>query len=72
MKTVLQGLSVILVVIAGICFFVGGLVISEISKTGRALAEVEGTGLAVACGLLAFIAKSVADNLDDDEDSAGR
>lgn len=72
MKTVLQGLSVILVVIAGISFFVGGLVISEISKTGRALAEVEGIGLAFACGLLAFIAKSVADNLDDDEDSAGR
>jgi len=36
------------------------------------LAEVEGVGLAVACGVLGFIAKTVADNLDEGNDTSGQ
>ena len=72
MKSVLRGLSQLLLVIAGLSFFVGGRAISEITKTERMLAEVEGIGLAVVCGALAFIAKSAADNLDEGNDTSGQ
>ena len=66
MKPLLRGASQLLAVIAGLSFFVGGRVISAVSRTEWALAEVEGIGVAFLCGLLAFVAKSVADNFDQD------
>jgi len=70
MKTLLRGLAQLLFVFAGLSFFVGGLVIGILAKTERALAEVEGIGLAVVCGGLGFLAKSVGDNLDDGDSSS--
>jgi hypothetical protein len=71
MKTLLRGVAQLLFVIAGLSFLVGGRAISIFAKTERVLAEAEGIGLAVVCGGLGFLAKSVGDNLDD-EDSSGQ
>ncbi len=65
MKTLLRGVAQLLFVFAGLSFFVGGLAINILTKTELMLAEVEGVGLAVACGALGFLAESVGDNLDD-------
>ena len=70
MKSVLRGLSQLLLVIAGFSFFVGGRAISEFAKIERMIAEVEGIGLAVVCGVIAFVAKTAADNLDKGNDTS--
>ena len=73
MKSLLRGASNTLFVIAGLSFFVGGRAISEFTKTDRVLAEGLGIGLTVVCAALGMVAKSRADDLDDDdEDSASQ
>ena len=73
MKSLLRGASNTLFVIAGLSFFVGGRAISEFTKTDRVLAEGLGIGLTVVFAALGMLAKSRADDLDDDdEDSASQ
>ena len=70
MKSLLKGTSQALIVIAALLFFWGGRAISEFAKMERVGAEVIGIGSAVVLGILAFIAKSAADNLDGKDSSA--
>ena len=72
LKAVLRGVSWLLLVVAGLAFWVGGRVITEFSKTDRMFAEMEGIGLAVVAGALGFAAKTEADNLDEGKDSSGQ
>jgi hypothetical protein len=71
-RYLLRGVSWLLLAVAGIAFLVGGRAISEFGKTDRVLAEMEGLGLAIVTGGLGLVAKTAADNLDQDEDSLGR
>jgi Na+/H+ antiporter NhaC len=70
MKSLLKGISQTLMVVATLLFLFGGRAISELAKMERVGAEVIGIGLAVVLGILAFIAKSAADNLDAKDSSA--
>jgi hypothetical protein len=71
MKALLRGISQVLFVIAGLLFFVGGRVISGLTKTDRMSAEMLGIGLAFVFGIFGMVAKNASDNLDD-EDSTGQ
>jgi uncharacterized membrane protein YecN with MAPEG domain len=57
LKPFLQGVSSVLIVIAGLSFFVGGRIIHEFGAVDRALAEIIGIGLAFLCLLLGAVAK---------------
>lgn len=70
MKPLLKGASQLLFVIAGLLFLVGGRAISEFTKTDRVLAEFLGIGLAVVFVVLGFVAKSAADDLNDENSAA--
>jgi hypothetical protein len=71
MKALLRGISQVLFVIAGLLFFVGGLVISGFAKMDRVSAEMLGIGSAFVFGIFGMVAKNASDNLDD-EDSGGQ
>ncbi len=70
MKSLLKGASQTLFAIAGLSFLVGGRAISEFTKTDRVLAEGLGIGLTVVCALLGMLAKTKADDLDDEDSAA--
>ncbi len=63
MKSLLKRISQTLMVIAALLFLFGGRAISEFAKMERLGAEVIGIGSAVVLGILAFIAKSAADDI---------
>src|SRR4029077_5645510 len=65
LKVLLRGVSWLLLVVAGLAFWVGGWAISDFAKTDRIFAEMEGITLAVVVGGLGFAAKTAADNLDE-------
>jgi hypothetical protein len=71
-KYLLRGVSWLLLAVAGLAFLVGGRAISEFGKTDRIVAEMEGIGLAIVTGGLGLVAKTAAENLDEDEDSSGQ
>jgi hypothetical protein len=67
----LTGLSSLLVLIAAGSFFVGGRFIHTKYGTERALAEMEGIGLAVVLGALAAWAKQAGEpSVHEDDDEA--
>lgn len=68
-KALLQGIGWLLLVIAGLAFWVGGRALHEFVGVERALAEMEGIGLAAVCGVLGYAAKSAAENLLDPEEN---
>jgi hypothetical protein len=72
LKATLRGVSWLLLVVAGLTFWVGGRVIAEFAKTDWMFAEMEGISLAVAVGALGFAAKTAADNLDEERDLSGQ
>lgn len=63
LKALLRGVAWLLFGIAALTFWVGGLAISKFTKTEQILAEIEGIGLAVGCGLLGAWAKATGDDL---------
>ena len=65
-KVLLHALSGLLFVIGGSAFWVGGIVINEVAKVGRALSEFLGLAVAAACIGLGLVAKTSADGLDED------
>lgn len=48
-------------VLAGLAFWVGGRLISELTKADRVFAEIAGIALAVVCVVLGVIAKFTDD-----------
>jgi len=70
LKLLLRGLAWALLAIATFAFWEGGRIISKFTKTGRIIAEMEGIGLALLTGALAFIAIIVANDLGAGEDSS--
>lgn len=72
LKSVLRGVSWLLLTIAGLSFWVGGRAITEFAKTDRILGEMLGLAIAVVTGAIGFLVKSAADNLDSGEDSAAQ
>ena len=72
LKSVLRGVSWLLVTIAGLALWVGGRAISEFAKTDRILGKMLGLGIAVVTGALAFVAKRAADNLESPEDPSSQ
>jgi len=67
MKQFLRAMSRIFFVLAGLAFLVGGRVINAATRNDRALAEMEGIGLAFLFGLIGFTAHSWSESLDDGE-----
>ena len=70
MKSVLNGTSQVLFLIAALLFLVGGRAISEFTKTDRLLSEFLGIGLAVVFLVLGFVAKNAADDLNGEDSAA--
>jgi hypothetical protein len=68
-KYLLRGLGWVLFVIAGLSFWAGGRAISEFGKVERILAEVLGIGIAIACGVLGFLAKAAGEHLGEQDES---
>jgi hypothetical protein len=64
LKHFLQGVSSVLIVIAGTSFFVGGRIIHEFGAVDRTLAEIIGIGLAFACLILAVVAKHKIEDVE--------
>jgi amino acid permease len=64
MQRVLEGVSTTLAVMAGLSFFVGGVVVYATGKADRLLAELVGIGFTFLCVILAAIAKYKAEDLE--------
>ena len=64
LKHFLQGVSSVLIVIAGMSFFVGGRVIHEFGTVDRTLAEIIGIGLAFVCLILVVVAKHKIEDIE--------
>jgi hypothetical protein len=71
MKAFLKGTSQVLFVMAGLLFFVGGIVLSAVAKMDLLSAEMLSIGAAFVLGIFGMVANNAADNLDD-EGSAGQ
>lgn len=56
--------------IAALVFLIGGQMFDAFAQTGRTLGEIFGIGISVLVGGLSHIAKSAADNFDDDEEGS--
>jgi hypothetical protein len=61
--SLLQGLAWLLFAIAGLAFWIGGRALHDFAKTDRMLAEMEGIGIAVVCGVLGSLTKAAGDRL---------
>ncbi len=72
LKAFLHGLAWFLLAVAGLSFWIGGRAISEFGKVDRILAEFLGLSLAGGAGLLGYILKEKANDLDDSSDSSGQ
>ena len=55
LRALLSVASIAMFTIAGLSFLLGGRAISEIEGVDRLVAEVEGIGIAVVCGVLAYL-----------------
>ena len=69
LKAFLRVGSWLLLGIAGIAFWVGGRAISEFAKVDRILAEFLGLLIAVVTGIVGYVLKTSADDLDGTEDA---
>lgn len=72
LKSLLSGAAWLLFVVAGFAFLVGGRAISEFWGTDRILAEMAGIGLAVVTGVLGYMAKTAAEDINEGEDSSSQ
>jgi len=72
LKASLRAGSWLLLGIAGIAFWVGGRAISEFAKVDRILAEFLGLLIAVVTGIVGYVLKTSADDLDGTEDSTSQ
>lgn len=72
LKAFLRAGSWLFLGIAGIAFWVGGRAISEFAKVDRILAEFLGPLIAVLTGIVGYVLKTSADDLDGTEDSTSR
>ena len=66
MKALLTGTSQLLLVLAGLLFFVGGRVISALTKTDWLMGEMMAIGVAFVLVIFGVVAKNAADNFDDE------
>ena len=66
MKALLTGTSQLLFVLAGLLFFVGGRVISALTKTDWLMGEMMAIGVAFVLVIFGVVAKNAADNFDDE------
>ncbi len=66
----LEALSWLLFGLAGLSFWVGGRAIREFAKSDRILAEMAGIGLAVIFGGAGALAKSFAEQIQEDVEQA--
>jgi len=64
LKYFLNGLSLLLAVIGGLFFFIGGLVIHALGKVDRFLAELMGIAVAFVCLIGCGIAKHMIDDIE--------
>jgi uncharacterized membrane protein YecN with MAPEG domain len=64
LKHFLQGMSTVLIVIAGMSFFFGGRAIHEFGAIDRTLAEIIGIGLAFLCFILGVVAKYKIEDIE--------
>ena len=64
LKHFLKGASSVLIVIAGISFFIGGRAIHEFGAVDRTLAEIIGIGLAFLCFILGVVAKYKIEDIE--------
>ena len=64
LKYFLKGLSTVLAVIGGLFFFIGGLLIHELSKADRFLAELQGIGAAVVCFVGMLVARHFIEEIE--------
>ena len=64
LKHFLQGVSSVLIVIAGMSFFFGGRAIHEFGTVDRTLAEIIGIGLAFLCLILGVVAKYKIEDIE--------
>jgi len=71
MKSLGEGVSQTLFVIAVLLPFVGGRAIFAFTGTKPVLAFLESIGLALVCAALSLVAKRAAKHFDQGEDSAG-
>jgi len=69
LKAFLRVGSWLLLGIAGIAFWVGGRAISEFGKVDRILAEFLGLLIAVVTGIVGYVLKTSADDLNGTGDS---
>ena len=69
LNSLLQGVTTVFFVAAGLAFFWGGRAIHEFTKTDRLLAEMEGIVAAVLLGCLGAVAKFAGEDwVSSDED----
>ena len=66
MKALLTGTSQLLFVLAGLLFFVGGRVISALTKTDWLMGEMMAIAVAFVLVIFGVVAKNAADNFDDE------
>jgi hypothetical protein len=72
LKAFLRAVSWLLLVIAVLAFWVGGRAIHEFAQIDRILAEGLGLFIAFVTGMIGWVLKSTADDLDTGEDSSGQ
>ena len=72
LKAFLLGLAWLLFGVAALAFWVGGRAIHEFAEIDRILAEVLGLFIALATGMIGYVLKTTADDLDTRKDSSGQ
>jgi hypothetical protein len=63
LASLLQGLAWVFFAVGGLAFLVGGRALHEFANTERMLAEIEGIGIAVVCGVLGVLTKAAGNRL---------
>ena len=72
LKAFLRAGSWLLLGIAALAFWVGGRALSEFAKVDRILAEFLGLLIAVVAGIVGYVLKTSADDLDGGEDPSSQ
>ena len=72
LKAFLRAGSWLLLGIAGIAFWVGGRAIHEFAQIDRILAEGLGLFVALVTGMIGYVLKTIADDLETGEDPTGQ
>lgn len=72
LKVFLTWLAWLLFGVAALAFWMGGRAIHELAEIDRILAEVLGLFIAAVTGMIGYVLKIKADDLDTGEDSSGQ